>query len=113
MIGGIVGVAIATVVCHIVSMTISFIKLKKSINLKFSFIKFVLKPLLANCIMGISSIYFYDFFRSIITNNIAIIVTIIFATLIYIISLGIIKVFDKEELHMIPYYSKFVKNTTK
>lgn len=107
--GGVAGAAISTVVCHVISMTISFIMLKKNVNIKFKISKFVVKPIIACLLMGISSIYIYNLLKRIIMQNIAILLTIIIAIVIYVISLIIIKVFDRDELYMLPLYRKISK----
>ena len=104
--GGVAGAALATVICHIISMTISFSILKRNIKFKFSILKFIIKPLFASCLMGISGLYIYNFLKSIIMQNIAILLAIIFAIVIYGITLMIIKIFNKDELYMLPFYSK-------
>ena len=43
-------------------------------------------------------------------QNIAIILTIIFAIIVYVVILAITKIFSKDELYMLPSYSKFKKN---
>lgn len=53
VLGGVAGAAIATVMCHVVSMMISFIVLIKSIKLKLKISKYFIKPILANFTMGI------------------------------------------------------------
>ena len=42
-------------------------------------------------------------------QNIAIILTIIFAIIVYVVILAITKIFSKDELYMLPFYSKFKK----
>lgn len=109
ILGGVAGAALATVICHVISMTISFITLKRNVKIKFSILKFIIKPLIASFFMGISGLYIYNFLKSIIMQNIAIILAIIFAIVIYIIALIIIKIFNKDELYMLPFYSKISK----
>ena len=100
--GGIAGAAIATVICHMISMTISLIILKKNIKFKFTVSKFVIKPIFATLSMGISSLYAYNLIKSIISKNIAILLAIIIAILVYVISLVVTKIFNKDELYMLP-----------
>lgn len=109
VLGGVAGAAFATVVCHIISTSISFVALMKNIKIKFNIIKFLIKPIIASTIMGISGIYMYKLLNCIILQNIAIILTIIFAVVIYIATLFLIRIFNQEELYMIPLYSKTKK----
>lgn len=111
ILGGVAGAAVATVICHVISMTISFIILRKNVKFKFSILKFIIKPVFASFIMGISGLYMYNFLKSIIMQNIAILLAIIFAIVIYIITLIIIKIFDKSELQMLPIYRNIKQKT--
>lgn len=111
--GGIAGAALATVICHVISMTISIIILKKNIKFKFNILKFIIKPLFASLIMGISSLFISNLLKSIINQNIAILLTITFAIVIYIITLFIIRIFNKEELRMLPFYNKISESHKK
>ena len=43
-------------------------------------------------------------------QNIAILLTIIFAVIVYVGVLAITNVFDKDELRMLPFYSKLKNN---
>ena len=43
-------------------------------------------------------------------QNIAIILTIIFTIIVYVVILAITKIFSKDELYVLPFYSKFKKN---
>lgn len=54
--------------------------------------------------------YTYNLLKGIIMQNIAIILTIIFAIIVYVVILAITKIFSKDELYMLPFYSKFKKN---
>lgn len=109
MFGGVAGAALATVICHIISMTISFTILKKTVKIKFNILKFIIKPIIASILMGILGLYIYNQLRSIIMQIIAIILSIIVAVAIYVIALFVFKIFDKEELYMLPFYSKLTK----
>lgn len=107
ILGGVAGAALGTVVCHIISMTISFITLRKTISMEFKISKFIIKPAIATSIMGTLSLYIYKWLKCIIMQNVAILVTIIFAVIIYIIILLKIRVFDEEEIYMLPF-SKYL-----
>lgn len=98
ILGGVAGAALGTVLCHMVSMAISFIVLKKSIDIKLNFTKFILKPVIATFVMGISSFYIYKLLKGIIIQNTAILVSILFAIIIYIIVILGLKVLDEDEI---------------
>lgn len=109
ILGGVAGAAFGTVVCHTISMTISFIALKKNTKIKFSTLKFVVKPIIASFVMGISAFYINDVLKRIIMQNIAIILSITLAIIIYIIVIFTIKVFDEDEIYMIPFSKKVLE----
>lgn len=110
ILGGTVGAAVGTLLCHIISMIISICALKKNIKIRFELKKFVLKPITATSIMVILSFNTYKILNGIINQNIAIILTIIFAMIVYIVSIYITKIFNKEELEMLPVSKIFNKN---
>ena len=51
IIGGTVGACIATLACHIVASNISFRVMIKKLNISIEFYKYILKPIIASCIM--------------------------------------------------------------
>ncbi len=108
--GGVAGAAFATVICHLVSMIISFILLRKYIEIKFDFSKFIFKPIVATGTMAITSFYVYKILKSIFLQNIAIILAVLFAVFVYILMLFILKIFEKDELYMLPFVKKHEKS---
>ena len=110
---GVIGAAIATVICHITACCISYNILRKTIKLQFTFTKIILKPLFASAAMGICSYGSYLLLKGIINQNLITIIAIIIALLVYILSIIILKIFTKEEIFMLPYgrkLYKFIKN---
>ena len=99
---GVNGAAIASVACHMVAFTIAITSLKKNIKLNLTFSKFVVKPLIATAIMGICSYFIYSSLLGIITENLATIIAIVSAVIIYAISVIVLKIFTKEEMQMMP-----------
>ncbi len=111
--GGVVGAAFATDICHLTAFCIVFTILKKSVNLKMSFSKMMIKPLLASGMMAIVSYGTYMLLNSIIAPKMATIIALFVAVIVYILSVLILKVFSKEDILMLPYgqgiYSILVK----
>ncbi len=108
ILGGTAGAAFATAICHMISVIIQFNILKKEINLKLDYRKFIIKPLLAVTIMGILSYQSYLLLVIKLGNSkISTILALGIAVVIYFIMLIILKVFSEEEYHMIPYGKKF------
>ena len=106
---GVNGAAWASVACHAVAFSIAITALRKNIKLNLTFSQFAIKPIIAVAIMGICSYFIYTTLSGIIIQNLATIIAIISAVIIYGISIIALKVFSKEELLMLPYGNKFCK----
>lgn len=109
VLGGIRGAAFATVICHIIAFIISFLVLRKTINLKIDKYRFFIKPGIATCIMGFCSRYGYNLLQSIINVKMATIVSIIIAIIIYIFAIIILKIFNKNEILRFSLATKLYK----
>ena len=106
---GVNGAAWASVACHAVAFSIAITALRKNIKLNLTFSQFVIKPAIAVTIMGICSYFIYTTLSGIIIQNLATIIAIISAVIIYGISIIALKVFSKEELLMLPSGNKLCK----
>ena len=107
---GVNGAAIASVVNNFFAFFLSYVVLRKTIKLNLNFTKFILKPVIATFVMCIGSYYSYVFMAgSIISAKLATILAIIIAVVIYAIMVVILKIFDEEEITMIPYGTKIYK----
>ncbi len=106
---GVNGAAIASVACHLVAFMISIVALKRTIKLNLSFSKFVVKPVIATGIMAVCSYFIYSILSGIISANLATIVAIISAMILYGLSIIALKVFKKEEIEMLPCGNKLCK----
>ena len=99
---GINGVAISSIVCHIISFSIGFNVLKNTLNIKFSARKFIVKPLLATLAMCVCSYVLYVLLSAIIPWKIAAIIAIIFAVIVYAFSVFKLRILSKEEIYRLP-----------
>ncbi len=99
---GINGVAIGSIVCHIISFSIGFAVLKRSMKIKFDANKFLIKPLLATAIMCLISYLAYLLLVQFISWKLSAIVAIILAVPIYALAVAIMKILDKEEIYRLP-----------
>ena len=108
-IGGVSGACVATMVCHLIAFSISFNVMKKYTKVKLNFFKYILKPVIASCIMSTALYYSYFFLKGIFIENIAIILAIVIAGLMYILSVIALKILNKEELGLIPFIPNFRK----
>lgn len=107
---GVNGAAIASVVNNFLAFLLSFIVLSRTIKLNLSFKKFIFKPAIATFAMCICSYFIYTLMiNGIIPNKVATILALVVAVVIYLIMVVILKIFDEEEIAMIPYGTKIYK----
>lgn len=106
---GVNGAAIGSVLCHMVAFTIAFNVLRANVKLNLKFSKFVLKPLIATIIMAVCSYFVYMCLSGIILEELATIIAIVVAVIIYLLAVLALKILTKEEIYMIPYGQKFYK----
>lgn len=110
ILGGVAGAAFATAVCHMTSVIIQFKILKKEIQFKMDYKRFILKPLVATIIMGIVSYGSYIYILpKISSGKIITIFSLIIAIISYLIMIILLKIFSEEEIFMLPYGKKFYK----
>ena len=76
--------------------------LKRTINIKFSVRKFVIKPILATLVMCVTSYVLYVLLAMIIPWKIAAIIAIGFAVVIYALAVFGLGILNKEEIHRLP-----------
>lgn len=103
---GVNGAAIGSVVCHITACVIEFIALEKYIKLDLKPIKCIFKPCLATIMMIVSSNYIYINLNEFISHRLAILLSIIFAVIIYGVLVILLKIFNQNEIKMLPYGNK-------
>lgn len=106
---GVNGAAIGTIFCNLIACVIGFIVLKKNMDIKFRFSKYIFKPILATIIMSVCSYSIYLGISGIFSGKVATISAIVSAVIVYILAIVTLKIFTKEEIHMIPYGQKIYK----
>ena len=107
---GVNGAAIASVINNFFAFFLSFIVLSRTIKLNLNFKKFILKPIIATFAMCVCSYYLYTLMvGSIISAKIATILAIIIAVIIYLVMVVILKIFEEDEISMLPYGTKIYK----
>ena len=107
---GVNGAAIASVVNNFFAFFLSYIILTRTIKLNLTFKKFILKPIIATSAMCVCSYYLYTLMiSSIISAKIATILAIVVAVIIYLVMVIILKIFDEDEITMLPYGTKIHK----
>ncbi len=100
---GVNGAAIGTIFCNLIACIIGFNVLKKNMDIKFSFSKYIFKPIIATIIMSVCSYAIYLGISSIFYGKVATILAIGSAVVVYILAIVALKIFTKEEIYMIPY----------
>lgn len=104
------GAAISTIACHATAFAIVYIVLKKYVKLDLPFSKFVLKPVIASGIMGVCSYTIYlGLNNSIFSGNKATIISILAAVVIYLAAVITLKIYNKEDIFMLPKGNKIYK----
>ena len=110
---GINGAAFSSVVCHIISFTIGFYVLRKCVKLDLGFVKFVLKPVMATFAMSVCSYVIYMQLSLLMVEQLATVIALISAVVIYAVAVIVMKIFTKEDLNMLPYGQKIGAFLTK
>ena len=103
------GAAIGSVACHIVASSISFIILSRNISLDIDIIRFLVKPIIINVIMGILAWGSFVMFNGMLPMSVATICAILVAVISYVLMVVLFKVLHKEDYYMIPGGKNIVK----
>lgn len=97
------GAPVSSIVCQVISFTYSFSVLKKQVALKMSPTKYVVKPLAAGVIMGISAIAVHSAVMMLVPVKVlAIAVAIAVAAVVYFASLLLMRVLSEDEVKQLP-----------
>ncbi len=97
------GAAIGSVLCHIVSFTIVYSVLKKTIQLDFSISQLIVKPLIVTILMSVISYGVYQGGMLLgMVSTLATILGIVVAVMVYFVFIILLKVLSKEDILMLP-----------
>ena len=97
------GAAIGSVLCHVVSFTIVYNVLKRTIKLDFRISTMIIKPILATIMMAVISYSAYIVILDVLARDrMATALGIAVAVMAYIVSIIILKILSKEDIYMIP-----------
>ena len=96
------GAAIGSIACHAVAFAIVFNVLKKYVKLDLPFNKFLIKPAIATTIMAVCSYTLYLLMDRIISGGLATIIAMLFAVVIYLAAVVALKIYNKEDIYMLP-----------
>ncbi len=104
------GAAIGSVLCHIVSFSIVYQVLKRTIQLDFSVSQLIVKPLIVTILMSAIS---YGVYRTVfllgIGSMIATVIGILVAVMVYFIFVIVFKILSKEDIYMLPNGEKIYR----
>lgn len=107
---GIFGAAISSVIAAMTATIINLVVLLKMIKLDSGINQTVIKPILAVSIMGICAYFSYDVLgRFISSSSINTLIAIFVAVVIYFLAILVLKIFDRDDYHMLPYGDKIYK----
>lgn len=104
------GAAIGSVLCHMVSFTIVYRVLKRTIQLDFSVSGLIVKPLVVTVMMSVISYAIYQ--GSLIlgmSGTVATIIGIAMAVIVYAIFVILFKILSKEDIEMLPNGEKMYR----
>lgn len=97
------GAAYSSIVCHLVAFSVCFYLLHRAIPLQVRFKKFVLKPVIANIIMGVFSVGAYRLVLHLAGSNaIATLASIVLSVACYAVTLAVMRALDRDEILQLP-----------
>lgn len=106
----VVGAVISTTVCYIVCSLLNFRALVKATGVKPDYIGMLVKPGISAIVMTFAAIYGYKLIYMLIpSNTFSTLAAIIFAIVIYIIVMIIVKGFSREDLKTMPAGTKMIR----
>lgn len=103
------GAPIGSIACQGTAFLISFLVLRKNLPMKLSFGKYFLKPFFAAVIMGGVALFCHEIMQNIAGNAVATVISIGFAAVVYVVLIGVLRVFSREELSALPIIGKKFK----
>ena len=109
ILGGTVGAAFSTTICHMIAFLIDMKIMRKYITLKLDKKSYIVKPLIATFMMAICSLFVYNSLICMISEKLCTIISLGFAVIIYIILVFLLKIFSESNISMLPYGQKIYK----
>lgn len=105
----VVGAVISTTVCYIVCSLLNFRALVKATGVKPDYVGMLVKPGISAVVMAFAAIYGYKGIYMIIHNNtFATILAIVFAIVVYVAVMIVVKGFYRDDLKAIPAGTKLI-----
>lgn len=107
---GIYGAAISSVAAALTAMIINLFVLRKQIKLDTNKVSLIVKPIIATVFMGVVAFLSHYYLASYVTSGrIATIIAILLAVIAYLFAVLALKIFEREDYHMLPYGDKIYK----
>lgn len=108
------GAAISSILCQISSFLVSFLVMRKYIDIRLTPMKYILKPTAASVIMGIFALAVYKLITlftgtGMLGNAIGLLASIICAVVIYAVLVIGFKILEKDEILLLPSGAKLYK----
>lgn len=100
------GAVISSFVCQLITFTIIYRTLKKSIDFKVNIKNGILKPLLSALTMGVIILILYNLLDNVLGNSITTLICILVGAVVYLFMVLILKVLSKEEICSLPKGNK-------
>lgn len=110
---GIYGAIIGSILCYSFVLGMELITLKKMINIKYSIIKLIIKPLIASGIMGAVSYLIYTGLLNIIVPKLATIIALFSAVIVYALCVVYLNILSEEDYLAMPKGNKIYKIVSK
>lgn len=104
------GAPIASIISQLLIFVITYILLRKKLNISFGGFKYVFKIVISSALMGVSAYYSHKILMRYIGTRPATIASVFIAGTIYLGLIILLKALDKEMLKNIPFLSKFIKS---
>lgn len=110
----IMGAVISTIVCQFTAFAVSFVVMSRYISIKITAKKFIIKPLISALVMAVAAIVAYKASISItgfsfITNAAVVVISILFAAIVYFAMIFVTKTLSKEEIELLPMGAKIYR----
>lgn len=107
---GIKGAAIGNVICNFTAFLILYIDLRIKTKIKIEINKCIIKPIIATIIMGSVSYASFSYIQRFFNNKVSTLIIIFFSIIIYVINIGILRIFtinDLEKINIIKSKKKY------
>lgn len=102
------GAPVGSIACQAIAFFVSFYVLRKNLPMKLGLGKYFLKPLVSALLMGGAVKGAYSLLSG-FGNSIGVLCSIIIGVIVYFAMVGVLGVFNREELSAVPFVKKFIK----